>query len=114
LSQIKTGSANLQIALGSFFLNLSVGLLDKATSELAKALVANVSEFVAWASDHEAIYRSFQAIGNALKSDSASIVVPAVKENQVLHDKLLLFISNEVPGFEKLHECSNYIYEMLI
>ena len=111
---IKAGSPNLQISVASFFLNLSINQLNNPTSEVSNLLTENLAEFVAWATDNEAIYRAYQALGNVLKTKNASTVIPIVKNHQALHDKLLLHISSEGPGMEKLNECSKYIYELLI
>lgn len=113
LSPIKKGSANLQIALASFYLNLSITQLDKPSLDFCKVFSEAVGEFLDWTTDHEATYRAYQALGNLMSSSQGPLVINHLRNNSGLIDKILVSISNEVNGFAKLNECATYLYEML-
>ncbi|XP_055539383.1 phospholipase A-2-activating protein [Wyeomyia smithii] len=113
LSLIKTGSANLQVALASFYLNLSMAQLDKPSLDFAKVFSDAVAEFLGWATDYEAIYRGYQALGNLMSTSQGTLVANHLRSNSALIDKILVSISAEVNGFAKLNECSSYLYELL-
>lgn len=115
LSPIKSGSGNLQIALASFYLNLSMTQLDKPSLDFCKVFSDAVGEFLEWATDHEATYRAYQALGNlmSIPGGQGTLVANHVRSNTGLIDKILLNISVEVAGFGKLNECASYLYELL-
>uniref|UniRef100_U5EYL3 Putative phospholipase a2-activating protein n=1 Tax=Corethrella appendiculata TaxID=1370023 RepID=U5EYL3_9DIPT len=112
LQNISSGTANLQIAIGTFFLNLTI----VETLAAFDLFIENWIIFFLWATDNEAIYRSFQALGNVLtKSKDSKFIVAKLKARSEVVDKILYYISNEMPGgFAKLNECANYLYEILI
>lgn len=113
LLPIKSGSGNLQIALASFYLNLSMTQLDKPSLDFCKVFSDAVGEFLGWATDYEAIYRGYQALGNLMSTPQGSLVANHLRSNSGLIDKILISISTEVSGFVKLNECASYLYEML-
>ncbi|KXJ80368.1 hypothetical protein RP20_CCG025308 [Aedes albopictus] len=113
LSPIRKGSPNLQIALASFYLNLTMTQFDKPSLDFCKVFSDAVSEFLDWATDYEAIYRGYQALGNLMSTPQGSLVVNHLRNNSTLIDKILVSISHEVSGFAKLNECASYLYEML-
>ncbi|XP_058818006.1 phospholipase A-2-activating protein [Topomyia yanbarensis] len=113
LSPIKTGSANLQIALASFYLNLSMTQLDKPSLDFCKVFSEAVAEFLDWVNDYEAIYRGYQALGNLLSTQPGTLVANQLRANNGLIDKILVSISAEVSGYAKLNECASYLYELL-
>ncbi|XP_053693929.1 phospholipase A-2-activating protein [Sabethes cyaneus] len=113
LTPIRTGSANLQVALASFYLNLSMAQLDKPSLDFSKVLSDGVAEFLEWASDYEAIYRGYQALGNLMSSPQGTLVANHLRANSALIDRILVSISAEISGYGKLNECSSYLYELL-
>uniref|UniRef100_A0A182MZ99 Phospholipase A-2-activating protein n=1 Tax=Anopheles dirus TaxID=7168 RepID=A0A182MZ99_9DIPT len=111
-------SANLQIALASFYLNLTMTQLEKVSSvEFCKVLTGTLGELLCWLTDNEATYRCYQALGNLLSLPGPGIgvaVAETVKANGALTDKILFSISSELPNFAKLNECASYLYELLV
>ncbi|XP_053677354.1 phospholipase A-2-activating protein [Anopheles nili] len=110
-------SANLQIALASFYLNLTMTQLEKLSSvEFCKVLAVTTSELVSWLTDNEATYRSYQALGNLLSipGPGMSTITDTLKANSALTDKILYSISNELPNFAKLNDAASYLYELLV
>lgn len=113
LSPIHKGSSNLQVALASFYLNLSMTQFDKPSLDFCKVFSEAVGEFLGWATDYEATYRAYQALGNLISTAQGSLVATHLRSNSELIDKILVSISSEVSGFAKLNECASYLYEML-
>ena len=65
INGIKTGSNNLQIAIATFYLNLTITQTKSiANGEKCRMITEGLIEFFKWAIDLEACYRSMQAIGN--------------------------------------------------
>lgn len=113
LAVIKKGSGNLQIALASFYLNLSMTQLDRPSLDFCKVFSDAVAEFLTWANDNEANYRGYQALGNLMSTPQGTLVANHLRSNSGLTDKILVSISSEVNGFAKLNECASYLYELL-
>ncbi|XP_052870193.1 phospholipase A-2-activating protein [Anopheles cruzii] len=117
LAKIRAGSNNLQIALASFYLNLSMTQLEKLSSvEFCKVLASTVAELLGWLTDHEATYRCYQALGNllSLQGTGTGGITEVLKSNSALTDRILLNISSELPNFGKLNDCASYLYELLL
>lgn len=69
VKNIKSGSANLQIAIATFYLNATISQTSGvANAEKCRFIVEGIIELFNWISDLEACYRSFQAIGNLTTS----------------------------------------------
>lgn len=113
LSPIKAGSANLQVALASFYLNLSMAQLDKPSLDFSKVFSDAVADFLEWSTDNEAIYRGYQALGNLMSTPQGTLVANHLRSNSALIDRILVSISAEVTGYAKLNECASYLYELL-
>ena len=65
INGIKTGSNNLQIAIATFYLNLTITQTKGiANGEKCRMITEGLIESFKWAIDLEACYRSMQAIGN--------------------------------------------------
>ncbi|XP_046812182.1 phospholipase A-2-activating protein isoform X1 [Lucilia cuprina] len=65
INGIKSGSNNLQIAIATFYLNLTTTQTTSvANGEKCRMVTEGLVEFLKWATDLEACYRSMQAIGN--------------------------------------------------
>ncbi|KAH8412043.1 hypothetical protein KR222_007523 [Zaprionus bogoriensis] len=65
ISGIRAGSANLQIAMATFYLNVTIAqTLAVANGEVCHVTTTGLLELLKWAKDLEAWYRGMQAIGN--------------------------------------------------
>ncbi|XP_055636226.1 phospholipase A-2-activating protein-like [Toxorhynchites rutilus septentrionalis] len=113
LSSIKVGSANLQLALASLYLNLSMTQLEKPSLDFCNVFSDAIAQFLSWATDNEAVYRGYQALGNLMSTTPGTLVANHLKSNNDLIDKILVNISTETSGFAKLNECASYLYELL-
>ncbi|XP_043643403.1 phospholipase A-2-activating protein [Drosophila teissieri] len=86
---IKTGSANLQIAVATFYLNLTISqTLNVAKWEVCHAVTSGVVELLKWAKDLEACYRSMQAIGNLTTTPCGQETIAQVVSVDYVMDKL--------------------------
>ncbi|EDW03341.1 phospholipase A-2-activating protein [Drosophila grimshawi] len=89
VSGIRAGSANLQIAIATFYLNVSISqTLDVARPEVCHATTSGIVELLKWASDLEAWYRSMQAIGNLTTTSSGQETIAQVVSVDYVMDKL--------------------------
>lgn len=65
INGIKSGSNNLQIAIATFYLNLTITQTTAlANGEKCRMATEGLIELLKWATDLEACYRCIQAIGN--------------------------------------------------
>ncbi|CRL05013.1 CLUMA_CG018161, isoform A [Clunio marinus] len=68
------GNGNLQIAIGTFFLNQSILQKDSPSDEITTTLSIGIVKFLEWASDPEATFRVYQALGNLITFNSSSVL----------------------------------------
>lgn len=86
---IKSGSANLQIAIATFYLNLTISqTLSLANGDKCRILTEGVIELLKWAVDLEACYRSMQAIGNLVTTPFGQETVAQVISVDYVMDKI--------------------------
>jgi len=86
---IKSGSANLQIAVATFYLNLTIAQTVSVTkSEVCHMVTSGVVELLKWAKDLEACYRSMQAIGNLTTTSCGQETIAQVVSVDYVMDKL--------------------------
>lgn len=102
---IKTGSANLQIAVATFYLNLTISqTLDVAKSEVCHVVTSGIVELLKWAKDLEACYRSMQAIGNLTTTSCGQETIAQVVSVDYVMDKLReLTITPQDKNFSKVN-----------
>lgn len=86
---IKAGSANLQIAVATFYLNVTISqILGVAKGEVCHVVTSGVVELLKWAKDLEACYRSMQAIGNLTTTPCGQETIAQVISVDYVMDKL--------------------------
>ncbi|XP_050319721.1 phospholipase A-2-activating protein [Bactrocera neohumeralis] len=89
IDQIKSGSANLQIAIATFYLNVTISqTLSVAKSECCRIVTEGVVELLKWAIDLEACYRAIQAIGNLTTTPFGQETVAIVVSVDYVMDKI--------------------------
>lgn len=108
LKNIKEGSANLQIALATFYLNLSVAQVHVADQEKCRLIADGILELLKWSMDLEACYRSLQGLGNLSCTPYGQIANAQVISVDYVMDKIReLANTKHQNGFEKINECAN-------
>lgn len=86
---IREGNGNLQTAIASFLLNVTITeLMTTARDEMCRVTTETLIEFLQWANDMEATYRAMQAIGNLMTTTYAQGVVALVVSADPLIDKI--------------------------
>ncbi|KAH8240641.1 hypothetical protein KR026_002636 [Drosophila bipectinata] len=89
IAGIKAGSANLQIAVATFYLNVTISqILGVAKGEVCHVVTSGVVELLKWAKDLEACYRSMQAIGNLTTTPCGQETIAQVISVDYVMDKL--------------------------
>ncbi|KAJ6649170.1 Phospholipase A-2-activating protein [Pseudolycoriella hygida] len=103
--RIKQGSQNLQIAISSFYLNVTVWQIEFADREIVRLTTEGLLESLKWMTDLEALYRAYQSLGNLTCTPFGQITSAQIISVDVVVDKIRDFMSDVLPtGFEKLNE----------
>ncbi|XP_062142543.1 phospholipase A-2-activating protein [Drosophila sulfurigaster albostrigata] len=86
---IRAGSPNLQIAIATFYLNVTIAQTQSvASSEVCHLVTSGVLELLKWAKDLEAWYRAMQAIGNLTTTACGQETIAQVVSVDSVMDKL--------------------------
>lgn len=89
INSIKAGSNNLQIAIATFYLNLTITqTTGLANGEKCRMVTEGLVEFLKWSIDLEACYRSMQAIGNLTTTPFGQEISALVISVDYVMDKL--------------------------
>lgn len=105
INRTMSGSSNLQIAVATFYLNLSVKQIEKADQEIVRETTEGLLEFLRWGTDLEAFYRSYQALGNLTCTPFGPITSAQIVSVEQIMDRIQKNMSDQQPsGFEKLNE----------
>lgn len=111
VSATKKGSANLQIAIATLLLNLSiVQKKNNATEDHTRGTIETIIDFLLWNADPEALYRSYRAIGNLLSTSHGTILSALLVSTDVIMEGLRNNMTvQQQYGFEKINEISREI-----
>lgn len=74
LNATKNGSANLQIAISTLLLNLTIVQANYADQTQCEHITESIIDFLLWNNDPESLYRAYRAIGNLLCTAHASTI----------------------------------------
>lgn len=97
--------SSLQIAIASFYLNVSVLQTELADQEICRLMTEGLLGLLKWIGDLEAFYRSYQSLGNLTCTPYGQITSAQIISVDVVVDKLRGFMSAALPnGFEKVNE----------
>ncbi|XP_055859180.1 phospholipase A-2-activating protein [Episyrphus balteatus] len=105
---IKSGSANLQIAIATFYLNATISQNQAAAnSDMCRLITEGIIELLTWSNDLEACYRSIQAIGNLTTTIHGPLSSVQIISVDSVMDKIRVFAEHpQTAGFEKLQAAS--------
>lgn len=105
VNRIMSGSANLQIAIATLYLNASVTQLQLADAEVCRQLTEAVLEFLRWTHEPEAFYRAYQTLGNLTCTPSGAVTSAQIVSVDAVVDRLRDHMSCVQPaGMERLNE----------
>lgn len=107
LVDIKKGSPNLEIAIATLYLSLSVTQTQAADGECCRIVTEGILEFLKWCKDLEATYRALQALGNLTCTPFGSQTTAQIISVDYVMDKIREVANHRVNGFEKLSDCAN-------
>lgn len=114
LSATKKGSANLQIAISTMLLNLTIVQTNYADQTQCQHIAESVINFLLWNADAESLYRSYRAIGNLLSTPHAAIISALLISTDQIMDGLRSNMSaQQQSGFEKINEIAQEIVNAL-
>uniref|UniRef100_A0A1A9VFP4 Phospholipase A-2-activating protein n=1 Tax=Glossina austeni TaxID=7395 RepID=A0A1A9VFP4_GLOAU len=89
INSIKAGSNNLQIAIATFYLNITTTqTLGLANGDKCRVVAEGIIELLKWALDLEACYRSMQAIGNLTTTPFGQETLALVVSVDYVMDKI--------------------------
>ncbi|XP_002074268.2 phospholipase A-2-activating protein [Drosophila willistoni] len=86
---IRAGSPNLQIAVSTFYLNVTIAqTMGRTNPDICHAVTTGVVELFKWAKDLESCYRSVVAIGNLTTTSCGQETIAQVVSVDYVMDKL--------------------------
>lgn len=109
IGTIRQGTANLQNAIATFYLNQSIVQKEMPSDDLSRMLCIEIAQFLEWTNDPESTFRAYLALGN-LTAFNSSIVSPILKTVDVLKDGLN---RNRSSPLGKLAEISSELADKL-
>lgn len=110
----KKGSANLQVAISTLLLNLTIVQANYADQTQCEHISESIIDFLLWNTDPESLYRSYRAIGNLLSTPHASIIsAQLVSTDQIMDGLRNNMSAQQQNGFEKINEIAQEIVNAL-
>lgn len=114
INATKKGSVNLQIAISTFLLNLTILQVNYADQTQCQIITESIINFLLWSNDLESLYRTYRAIGNLLCTNHSSTISAQLISMDQIMDGLRNNMSAQQPaGFEKINEISQEIVNAL-
>lgn len=114
ISTIRKGSSNLQIAISTLLLNLTVSQINNPNENQCQQITESIIDFLMWNADPEALYRSYRAIGNLLTTQYAPIISAQLISTDQVMDALRNNMSTQQQyGFEHINEIARDIVNAL-
>ncbi|XP_031618789.1 phospholipase A-2-activating protein [Contarinia nasturtii] len=110
VSTTKKGSANLQIAIATLLLNLTIVQMAHADQTQCQHITETIIDFLLWNADAEALYRTYRAIGNLLNTPHATIISAFIISADQIMDQMRSNMSvQQQYGFEKINDIAKAV-----
>lgn len=107
LINIQQGSVNLQIALATLYLNLTITQTVLANADECRIITEGITNFLKWCTDLEAFYRCIQGLGNLLCTPYGGTTSAQIISAESVLDKIREYSNTQQAiGFEKITECA--------
>lgn len=114
INATKKGSANLQVAISTLMLNLTIVQANFADETQCQHITATIIDFLLWSTDPESLYRSYRAIGNLLCTPHASVIsAQLISTDQIMEGLRNNMSAHQQNGFEKINEIAQEIVSAL-
>lgn len=114
ISATKKGTSNLQMAIATTLLNLSVGQLKRPNEQSCHQITETLIDFLLWASDPESLYRCYRSLGNLLSTQFG----PSVSAQIISTDEVTEALRDNVKApqsyeFDKINQIAQEIMDSL-
>lgn len=113
ISTTKGGSANLQTAIATLLLNLTIVQLTKADKTQCLQIAETIIDFLLWSNDPEALYRCYAAFGNLLSTPHQQEIAAQIVSTDQIMDGLRTQAFASKAGAERIAEVANDIINAL-
>lgn len=114
ISTTKNGSTNLQVAISTLLLHLTILQANYADQTQCEHIAESLIDFLLWITDPESVYRSYRAIGNLLCTPhTATISAQLVSTDQIMDGLRNNMSAPQQTGFEKINEIAQEIVNAL-
>lgn len=113
ITTTQSGSANLQIAIATLLLSLTIVQLTKADQTQCQQITESIIDFLLWSTDLEALYRCYQSIGNLLSTPHNQIISAQIVSTDQIMDALRAHANNPKAGAERISEIADDIMKAL-
>lgn len=114
ISTTKKGSANLQIAIATLLLNLTVVQLGYADETQCQQITETIIDFLLWNADAEALYRTYRAVGNLLSTTHGQTVsAQLISTDQVMDALRNNMSAQQQYGMEQINEIARDVVNAL-
>lgn len=114
ISTTRKGTNNLQSAIATLLLNLSVAQLKRPEEATCQQINESLIDFLLWNADSEALYRAYRALGNLLATPHAQVISAQIVSTDEVMDTLRE--NSKAPqqyGYEKVNEIAQEIIDSL-
>lgn len=113
ISTTKGGSANLQTAIATLLLNLTIVQLTKADKTQCLQIAETIIDFLLWGNDPEALYRCYVAFGNLLSTPHNQEIAAQIVSTDQIMDGLRTQAFASKAATERIAEVANDIINAL-
>lgn len=114
ISEIRKGTSNLQLAIATTLLNLSVAQLKRPNESSCHQITETLIDFLLWTSDPESLYRGYRCLGNLLSTQFGSKVSAQIISTDEVTDALRDNIKAPQPyEFDKINQIAQEIMDSI-
>lgn len=113
LSAIKSGTKNLQYAIATLLLNLSIPQLEKQSLEQCQQINETIIDLLLWSTDMDSVYSCYRAFGNLLSTQHSQVISAQIISTDDVMDKLRVHEGEMTAGGNRLMEIAKEVISVL-
>lgn len=114
MSATKKGTTNLQMAIATTLLNLSVAQLKRPNESSCHQITETLIDFLLWTSDPESLYRGYRSLGNLLSTQFAPSISAQIISADEVTDALRENVKAPQPyEFDKINQIAQEIMDSI-
>lgn len=111
VKNMKAGNVSLQNAISVLYLNLSISQIDVANDEKCRLLAECILDYMMWCEEIDAIFRSYQALGNLTTTAYKEITIAQINSVEFVMLKLKGHSEGDgVHDYQRLKEIAMDLY----